>query len=202
MQTDLRRWMTVAQQMVLCEAQPRRKDDPLVVEWVEDAYARPDANRLYLHGSRHLFERFADPDTSIGKLIHFTKLTGENWPKGNPLQAEYYGPILYLVTIRAKKPFRPLDDPEAKDILSETLRGVYDYEGKVRWGRIDYQDQHLVVPTAVAAGYDLFRIYECSVCGDSIGVARGNIVTIVDRYPQDGKKDASLFRAAQISGLV
>jgi len=174
----MREWMTA-----VLEAHPRRHGDPAIVEWIEAAYARPDADRLYLHGSDHRFERFADPNTDYGHLIHFTKLTGENWHRGSPLQAEYYGAILYLVTIHARKPFRPLNDPDAKAILAETLHGAWNYEDKVRWGCFDYQDQYRVIPTAVAAGYDLFRVHECSVGGDSIGITSGGMVTIVDRYP-------------------
>lgn len=168
----------------ITEGQPRRNTDPAVAIWLKSAYARPDANKLYLHGSNQRFEQFRDP-AYVGNLIHFTKLLGENWAAGAPLQAEYYGANLYLVTIHAKKPFRPYSDPQAKAILADGLRRnkVWDYEQKIKYGRLDYQDQHEVVPQAVAAGYDLFRIYECSIQGDSIGVTRGDMITIVDRYP-------------------
>ena len=117
-----------------------------------------------------------------GHLIHFTKLTGENWTKGKPLQAEYYGSHLYLVKLHFKKMFRPYSDPVAREIERENLKGQYDYEEKVKRGRLDYQDQHLVVPPAVAAGYDCFRIYEVSVRGDSFGVIKSNMVEIVNIY--------------------
>ena len=161
-QTDLRHWLNLVQ--TLHEGHPRRDTDPEVAKWIQAVYRRSDVDRLYLHGSNHQFERFADPKLEYGQLIHFTKLTGENWLPGRPLQAEYYGAILYLVTVHARQPFRPLNDPKAMAILEESLRGdTWDYESKVRWGCFDYQDQHKVVPPAVAAGYDLFRVSR--MCG-------------------------------------
>jgi hypothetical protein len=178
--------ITLAECVALFEDQPRRLHDPGVAAWLDKAYASPNADRLYLHGSNHRFDRFADPNVENGHLIHFTKLTKENWPPGAALQAEYYGANLYLVTIHARKPFRPLNDPAAKAILQQTLEGAWNSDYKVRWGCFDYQDQYRVIPVAAAAGYDLFRIHECSVQGDSIGVTKGDMITIVDRYP-DGE---------------
>jgi len=167
---------------ILNEGSPRRSYDHTVEAWIDAVMARPDANQLYLHGSNHLFERFADPkNPKAGTLLHFTKLTGENRLPGTILQAEYYGKYLYLVKLHYHKPFRPYVDPVAKDIMKTALIGVWDYDEKIKWGRLDYQDQHLVVPIAVTAGYDFFRIYEVSIQGDSCGVPRGDMVEIVDR---------------------
>ena len=58
-----------------------------------------------------------------------------------------------------------------------------DRDSKLKSGRLDYQDTYLVVPPAVEAGYDRFRIYEMSIQGDSHAVAYPEMIEIVDRYP-------------------
>ncbi len=173
---------------IITEDQPRRKHDESITKWIAAAKARPDADELYIHGSRHLFSHFTDPDTSIGKLIFASKLTKESHPRyqDEAYQAEYYGPYLYLAKIHFKKMFRPYSDPKSKEIMTAALfhqkdSPVWDFEEKIKWGRLDYQDLHLVVPPAVAAGYDLFRVYEVSISGESYGAIKGSMIEIVDR---------------------
>ena len=172
--------------------------DPGVVEWLDAARARSDANLLYVHGSNHKFANFQQPDTDIGALVFASKLT---WlSPDRPLQAESYGRNLYLVKIHFKKRFIPNKDPVAKEILSTALdgeyrwewsddgegriyRGVWDFKRKMEYGELDYQDCHRVIPPAVEAGYDFFEVYECSVGDSSVATSDANIVEIVDRYP-------------------
>lgn len=156
--------------------------DQSAIKWLEDACSRPDATDLFVHGSPFIFDQFREPDTSKGQLIFTSKLVDDRSRRRLPLQAQYYGDHLYLVTIDAKKPFRPLNDATAREIMSQSLSfDVWDYESKIKWGRLDYQDTHLVVPVAVKHGYDLFSIYEVSIQGHSYGCAHSGMLTIVDR---------------------
>lgn len=175
-------------QQIISEAY-QDETHPEVAEWLLAATQRADAGELYLHGSRTAFTSFQEPDTAHGRLIHATKLI-DKWRSGKRLQAEYYGHYLYLIRIAPKKRFSPLNDPQAKAILTEALmndrlRGggpVWDHEAKIRYGRMDWQDAHLVVPRAVDAGYDLFEVFEDSVRSHSYGAAHAGIVEIVDRF--------------------
>lgn len=173
----------------LFEGQPRRSTDPGVVEWLNMAYERPDAEELYLHGSDHSFERFRQPNLGYGHLIFFSKLIEPNEFRSATKQAEYYGDHLYLAKLHNRKAFNPYRDPHARrifaDALVEDIDGskVWDYERKIEWGRLDYQDLYLVVPPAVAAGYNFFTVYEIAMRGNSYAVTDPNMVEIVDRYP-------------------
>jgi hypothetical protein len=172
----------------------RRDKDPQAAAWIEAARKRPDAEELFVHGSRKLFSQFTQPNLSIGQLIFFSKLTDPRFSRG-VLQAEYYGDNLYLCKLAPGTPFNPNQDPEAKKILIEALggeykyvpgeptKGVWDFKNKVEWGRLDYQDTYLVVPPAVEAGYNRFRVYEMSVRTDSHAVTNPDMVEIVDVLP-------------------
>jgi uncharacterized DUF497 family protein len=172
----------------------RRDKDPQAAAWIEAARKRPDAEELFVHGSRKLFSQFTQPNLSIGQLIFFSKLTDPRFSRG-VLQAEYYGDNLYLCKLAPGTPFNPNRDPEAKKILIEALgceykyvpgeptKGVWDFKNKVEWGRLDYQDTYLVVPPAVEAGYNRFRVYEMSVRTDSHAVTNPDMVEIVDVLP-------------------
>jgi hypothetical protein len=164
------------------EDQPRRHSDPTVEPWLKQAMQRPDAKQLYLHGSQKRFEVFNQPTTAYGHLIFGTKLIDE-WRHDKILQAEYYGGYLYLVKFHFKNLFNPYSDPVAKRILTDALThsDVWDAEHKIKYGRVDYEDLHLIVPPAVAAGYDAFRVYEVSIRGDSYAVVKPDQVEIVDR---------------------
>lgn len=172
---------------LLCEDFPRRETDPEALAWINAALARPDAKELYLHGTNAVFDHFVDPDTSIGRLIFSSKLI-EPFSRRGPneaLQAEYYGRNLLLLKVRPTKPFNPNPkaDPVAHKILADAVAECWDADNKIRYGRFDYQDAHLVVPAAVAAGYDFFRVFEQSIMGDSYGSAYASMIEIVDRYP-------------------
>lgn len=168
------------------EDQPRRIKDAGVLPWIEAAYARPDADELFLHGSNNAFDRFKQPNTDWGQLIFATKLTKEYHVPGAALQAEYYGRHLYLLKIGDRKMFSPRNDERAmqifKDALESNSEKIWDIENKIKYGRIDYQDTHIVVPPAVAAGYNFFRIYEIAMKGDSYGSTSPDMMHIVDRY--------------------
>lgn len=34
----------------------------------------------------------------------------------------------------------------------------WDYERKIEYGRLDYQDLHIIVPVAIEHGFDMFRV--------------------------------------------
>lgn len=165
------------------EDQPLRDTDKNVADWLSKARARPDADELYLHGSRESFEEFRQPNLAHGRLIFFSKLINENrWPE-ETLQAEYYGPKLYLAKLARGKLFSPYRDPESRAIMEKALPlNVWDREEKIKWGRLDYLDLYHVVPLAVAAGFTRFRVYEVSIRGDSHAVTDPKMVTIIDRY--------------------
>ena len=178
--------------MRLCdifEGHPGRETDSQVVEWLKAAYQRPDVKDLYLHGSDTAFEKFKQPNLDYGHLIFFSKLV--DWNQAKVLQAEYYGHHLYLAKLHNRHSFNPYSDPKARAILDDALtndiKGVvskqWDYETKMQWGRLDYQDLHLVVPKAVAAGYNFFTVYEVSMSGNSYAVTDPAMVEIVARYP-------------------
>ena len=176
---------------IINEGHPRRETDAGVVAWLKAAYDRPDAKDLYLHGSDMAFERFHQPKLEYGHLIFFSKLVDWNESNDRVLQAEYYGHHLYLAKLHNRHAFNPLNDPKAHAIFDEALtndiKGVqwkqWDYETKMQWGRLDYQDLHLVVPQAVAAGYNFFTVYEVSMRGNSYAVTDPAMVEIVARYP-------------------
>jgi hypothetical protein len=182
----MRRFITLSESL-LTEDQPARLHDPDILPWLEAAHARPDAGELYLHGSNRLFDHFNQPDLQIGQLIFSTKLVERYRSldyKRQAFQAEYYGRNLYLLKISYQKLFNPhpRTDQQAAAIFAEAIKGQWDYENKVRYGRFDYQDAHLVVPPAVAAGYDFFRIYEVAAQYESYGAAYADMIEIADRY--------------------
>lgn len=172
----------------ILEDRPRRESDPNVEAWIVRAMQRPDAASLYIHGSNQSFDRFRPP-TTHAHLIFGSKLI-EQFRHGKILQAEYYGSILYLVKFHFKKLFLPYSDPVAKQIMAEAFAAteVWDAAAKLKQGRLDYQDLHLVVPPAIKAGYDAFRVFEVSIMGDSYGVTRPELVEIIDRYPKLAKR--------------
>ena len=180
----IRRWMTLCE--TILEDQPRRDSDPNVAPWLDAAYARPDAKELYLHGSDHTFDQFKQPKLEHGHLIFFSKLIDGHHNKARPVQAEYYGHTLYLCKLHGLKPFKPYPqiDPQAAAILKDALQTQWDYENKVKMGRLDYQDCYEVIPPAVEAGYNFFTIYEISIHGNSYAVTDPSMIDIVGRYPE------------------
>jgi hypothetical protein len=176
----------------LFEGQPSRQWNPEVVEWIYRAYSRLDLPELYLHGSNARFDAFKQPNLNYGQLIFFSKLSEHPEYETQPLQAEYYGPNLYLVKIAPGKVFSPYPVPEGEPdphgqrqalaILAQSLPpSGWDREQKLRWGRLDYQDLHHVVPLAVRYGYKIFRVLEVSMGKESYGVTDPALITIVDR---------------------
>lgn len=169
----------------LLEDHPRRHTDLGVKPWIDHAMQRPDAAILYVHGSQHSIMTFRQPNVSYGQLIFGTKLV-DKWRHNEILQAEYYGPNLHLVKFHFKKLFNPYGDPIAKQLMADAFakKDIWDAERKLKYGRVDYQDLYEIVPPAMAAGYDAFRVYECAISGDSFGVTDAKQVEIVDRYPR------------------
>jgi hypothetical protein len=170
-------------ELLLLEDQPVRNAKPEVLEWLRRAYARPDAKQLYLHGSRARFSTFNQPDVGYGHLIFFSKLAEHPEFERSPLQAEYYGPNLYLATIAAGKVFDPhYVDREDRAIMAQALPAdAWDREQKLQQGRLDYQDLGYVVPVAMRYGFEIFRVFEIAMGKDSYGVTNPALITIVDQ---------------------
>lgn len=176
----------------LFEDQAARLLRPEVMEWLDRVYSRDDVNDLYLHGSRNQFETFQQPNLQYGHLIFFSKLSDYSDYRDVPIQAEYYGTNLYLAKIAPAKIFSPYPIPsgqpdphqqrDALEIMRQALPDTtYEKETKLRFGRVDYQDLYKIVPLAVQHGYQIFRVYECSMCRDSYGVADSSLIELVDR---------------------
>jgi hypothetical protein len=163
-----------------------RNRTPESYAWLQQAYARDDVDELYLHGSDHVFDHFVDPKIDYGRLIFATKLVEQYEHRDVArvgLQAEHYGRNHYLIKIHPQKRFNPYkSDPVAQEIFAAAVADTWDAENKIKYGRFDYQDAHLVIPPAVAAGYDFFRIYEMAAQGSSYGSAFANMIEIVDRH--------------------
>jgi hypothetical protein len=134
-----------------------------------------------VHGSPAQFKQFRQPDLAHGGLIFFSKLLGDA-RTSTALQAEHYGDNLYLCKLDKGTSFEPYTDARAKDIMRTVLVDVWEYERKLKWGRVDYQDLHLIVPPAIKLGYNRFRVFEQAISGDSHAVAYPKMVHIVDTF--------------------
>lgn len=164
------------------ESLPIRSHNSNVYKWLEKCLSKKDIKELYLHGSMFDFNKFNQPNTDNGSLIFSSKLSDK---PTKYYQAEYYGSNLYLIKNHYKQIFDPLNDRLAKSIMAETLKDVWDYENKIRYGRIDYQDCHLIIPPAVSEGYDFFKIYEISIQSYSYGNAKSDTIEIIDKFTTD-----------------
>ena len=93
---------------------------------------------------------------------------------------------MYLIKIHFQKIFRPHSNPEAKEILTKFLSAeheqVWDYERKIEYGRLDYQDLHIIVPVAIEHGFDMFRVYEISIHAESYGATKASMIEIIDIF--------------------
>lgn len=152
--------------------------------YVQGLLKRPDANLLYVHGSRAVFTRFAKPDVfGKGQLIFFSKLVEPRLGATSPLQAEYYGEYLYVCKLAKGKPFDPYNDKLAQGVMAGALPlTTYDRERKIKIGRVDYQDLYELAPPAVKAGYNRFEVFEISMQGvNSHGISDPALITLVQR---------------------
>jgi hypothetical protein len=166
----------------LTEYAALRIANPEVMQWLKSHL--PNKEHLYVHGSPHRFTHFRRPNHAYGGLIFFSPLDNRDG-LNRPLQAEYYGHNLYMCRLNKGKTFDPLNDATAKKQYADWLTGdVWDRENKLKRGRLDYQDLHLIVPMAVKVGYSHFRVFEMAMRDYSEAVAYPHQITIVDVFPK------------------
>ena len=178
----------------LTEGQPIRSYDPGVIEWLQEAMKRPDADELYLHGSQQEQNVF-DPKLKTWEhaLLHFSKLTDPR-SHDTPPQAEYFGHKLWLVKLNYKKPFDVrYPDSEAAMMYDKLVPNHY-YQH-----RLSYEDLHEVVPAALERGYDMFVVFEIAVTTESYAVPNYNQVEVVDIF--DATKEYDIQDAARIERM-
>lgn len=153
-------------------------------EWLDKALARPDAQDLYLHGSKlDVFDKFRQPNISQGQLLFFSKLT----PNLN--LDDYFGDNLYLCKIAPGKLFDPATDPEAQKLLTRLLGkesgGLF---GKKRTV-LRYEDAPNVILPLAELGYNRFRVLYERRQRMYDAVADANLVQIVDTRAVDWKSE-------------
>lgn len=170
----------------LIEDQAIRTYDSGVIEWIQEALQRPDADQLYLHGSRQEQDVF-DPKSKSHKLalLHFSKLTDPWFAKRNvPYQAEYYGPKLWLVKLNFKKPFDVrYPDSEAAQMQDELVPNHSQH-------RMNYEELYEITGPALERGYDMFVVFERAAGTESYAVPDHKQVQVVDIYDARERKRA------------
>jgi GNAT superfamily N-acetyltransferase len=153
-----------------------RTYDPGVLEWLQEALSRPDADDLYLHGSSQVQNVFSQEDKRHEhSLLHFSKLTDPRF-KDRPHHAEYYGPKLFLCKLSYSKPFDVrYPDKEPAQMYQELVPRGRKYQ-------LDYGDIYHIIEPALAKGYDMFVVWEVSVNTESYAVPEANQVQVIDTY--------------------
>lgn len=163
------------------EAAAIRTYDPGVLEWLQEALSRPDADDLYLHGSRQVQDVFSPEDKRHEHaLIHFSKLTDPRF-QDVPFQAEYYGPKLFLCKLSYTKPFDvryPRKEPA--QMHKELVPRGSQY-------KLDYGDIYHIIEPALAKGYDMFVVWEVAARTESYAVPEANQVQVIDTYDSKEK---------------
>ena len=166
----------------LSEGAAIRTYDPGVLEWLQEALSRPDADDLYLHGSRQVQDVFSPEDKRHEHaLIHFSKLTDPRF-RDIPFQAEYYGPKLLLCKLNYNKPF---DVRYPNREAARMHRELVPHE--VSQYRLDYGDIYHIIEPALAKGYDIFVVWEVAASTESYAVPDANQVQVIDTYDSKEK---------------